>query len=177
MMEQIKKLEKVMAGWYERAPHLPENGQKWLTENAWWIILVGVILNGFGVIAILFGTLFAGTLLTTFGGVVGLALSGVLLAAVLTGMALSVLQIVLLIMAIAPLKAGEKKGWNYLFIAYLVFALAVVVGFLFHLGTTGGLGGLIWGAIWLAIGGYFIFEIRSFMLRQRMPVSSRKSVE
>lgn len=173
-MEQLKKLEVTIAGWYKNAPHLPLNSQKWLTENAWWIVLVGVILSVFGVFSILAGTLFAGTLLTVFGGVVGAALGGVILVAVFVGLAFSVLEIVFAAMAIAPLKDGKKKGWNYLFVVYLLAALAVVVGFLFHLNVNGFMG-LLWGVVWLVIEGYFLFEVRRYMLKTKPTAHPPKS--
>jgi hypothetical protein len=165
-MEQIKKLELVLADWYKNAPHLPKNGQKWLTENVWWIVLIGVILSAIGAVMIIFGTLFAGTLLTVVGGLVGAAVGGILLVAVLVSLAFSVIEIVLSAMAITPLKNGKKRGWNYLFVAYLVMVLSVVVSFIFHF-STGGFIGLIWNVIWLAIIGYFLFEVRSHLVQAK----------
>lgn len=162
-MEQVKKLEQVLAGWYKNAPHLPQNGQKWLTQNAWWIVLIGVILGAIGVVAVVMGTLFAGTLLTAVGGLVGAAVGGFLLVVVLISLVFSVIELVLMALAIAPLKDGKKKGWNYLFVAFIVTAIAVIVDFILHVNGNGFMS-LVWNAICLAIGGYFIFEIRSYML-------------
>lgn len=162
-MEYAKKLELLLAGWYKNAPHLSRNGQKWLGENVWWIVLIGVILGAVGVVVILFGTLFAGAALTVIGGPVGFALGGILLVAVIVNLALSVIEIVLSALAIAPLKNGKKKGWNYLFGAYLVAALAAVVSFVFHLGV-GSFAALLWAVVWLAVSGYFLFEVRSHLV-------------
>ncbi len=52
-MESLQKLEATVGEWYKGMPHLPKNGQRWLAENAWWLVLIGVILGAIGAIGLL----------------------------------------------------------------------------------------------------------------------------
>lgn len=157
-MQNVIKLEKMAVEWYKGAPHLSKAGQKWLATNVWWIALVGVILGGFGILSVITATFFASALLVGYAGVVGTALAGAALLAVLVTLAFSVVVTVLMVMAISPLKALNKKGWNLLFLVALLQVASLAVNFLFNYN----LFGLIWGLIMAAIGGYFLFEIRGY---------------
>lgn len=168
-MEQVRKLEAVVSRWYKQAPHLPANGQKWLAENAWWIVLVGVILGALGVFGLISATFLASAILVSIGGAVGAAIGGIALLAVVASLIFSIVSLIILIAAIAPLKAGHKKGWNLMFLAVLVNVLALVIHFLFSFDVFG----LIWGALMTAVGTYFLFEIRSHFISAK-PV--RKTV-
>lgn len=157
-MQNVIKLEKMAAEWYKGAPHLSKNGQKWLATNIWWIVLIGVILGGFGILSIVAATFFASALLVGYAGVVGTALAGAALLAVLVTLAFSVAVTVLSAMAISPLKVLKKKGWNLLFLVALLQVASLVVSFLFNYS----LFSLVWGLIMAAIGGYFLFEVREY---------------
>jgi hypothetical protein len=157
-MESIVKLEEMAAERYKGAPHLSKSGQKWLATNVWWITLVGVILGGFGILSIIAATFFASALLVGYAGIAGTALAGLAFSAVLVTLAFSVVVIVLMLMAISPLKALNKKGWNLLFLVLLLQIASLVITFLFNYSLMG----LIWGLIMAAIGGYFLFEIREY---------------
>jgi hypothetical protein len=157
-MNNINKLEKMAAEWYSKAPHLPKNGQKWLATNAWWIVLVGVILGAVGIYLVLVATFFAGALLTGVAGVAGAAIAGIALIAVVVAMLISLMTIVLSAMAISPLKAMQKKGWTLIFITVLIEIAAQVIQFLFDYN----LFGLVWNLLFAAVGAYFLFEVRSY---------------
>ena len=66
---------------------------------------------------------------------------------------------ILLALAVKPLKALEKKGWVLLFMTLLLEALSVVVNAVLSFSVLGFIMSLLFGAIGLAIGAYFIFEI------------------
>ena len=155
-MEQIAKLETMVAGWYEKAPHLPTTGRKWIADNSWWIVLVGVILGALAIMSIVSMTLLLGMLFGGAAGAVGLAVGGVLMIFVLIWLSLAILNIVLLALAISPLKAHLKKGWNLVFMVALLGAATTVVKFLFDFD----LGSLLMGLIGSAVMGYVLFEIR-----------------
>lgn len=157
-MESIRKLEVTVAGWYKSVPHLPKDVQKWIATNAWWIVLIGVIAGVFATLALLSVTFFAGALLAGVGGAVGAAIGGLAIIAVFIGLLLSVVQLVLAAMAIQPLKALKKKGWDLLFIITLldVASLAVLLLLTFDIFGT------IWGLLWAAVGAFFLFEIREY---------------
>lgn len=161
-----RKLETTVGGWYKAAnvPHLPKNGQKWLAENVWWLALIGAVLSVLGLLAIfpLFLAAIAVTSIATTAtlgySVVGAGYAGLFWLSALIGIVSYVATTILLIMSISPLKARAKKGWQLLFLSYLLnFALAVVSD-LVVLNIFGIIGALI-GA---AIAGYFLFEIHEY---------------
>lgn len=170
-MESIVKLEEMAAERYKGAPHLSKGGQKWLATNVWWITLVGVILGGFGILSIVAATFFASALLVGYAGVAGTALAGVAFLAVLVTLAFSVVVTVLMLMAISPLKALNKKGWNLLFLVLLLQVASLAVTFLFNYSLIG----LVWGLIMAAIGGYFLFEIREYFTGAKKAQSVKTS--
>jgi hypothetical protein len=157
-MESLRNLETMVASWYKGMPHLPKNGQKWLAENAWWLVLVGVILGTLGIVSVLLGTLVAGTLLAGYGGPIGAAVGGLAFLIVAVSLAFAIVDMVISAIAISPLKAMQKRGWSLLFLVALINVLSLLVSFLFQLN----LFSLIWGFIFAGVGGYFLFEVRSY---------------
>lgn len=157
-MDTVNKLELKAVEWYKTIPHLPEGSRKWIATNIWWITLVGVILGGIGIFGIVAATFFAGAALSLYGGAVGAAIGGIVLIAVLVFVAFMAVTVVLSAMAIAPLKAMQRKGWTLLFVVALVQVAEHLVSFLFNWN----LFGLIWSLFFTAVGGYFLFEIRDF---------------
>lgn len=162
-METVHNLEKTVAEWYKNVPHLPKELRKWLGDNVWWLVLIGVVVSVFGVFATI------STLLVVLGlgglafsaagvygsyvasGVIGFAWLSVLIS-LLTLLAV----LVLMGMAVTPLKAKAKKGWTLLFVVLLVSVVLNVVGNLVGFNIVG----ILWVAIWAAVEGYFLFEIR-----------------
>jgi uncharacterized membrane protein len=155
-MEMLHKLEEVVASWYKGLPHLPENFRKWLADNIWWLVLVGVILSLLVVIPAFGVLLFGGAVLTATYGASGSAYYGGWFVWALIGLMLVVADLVLSALAIAPLKAHRKMGWSLLFLVALLNVLSTVMTFIANYSF----GGLISGLIGAAIGGYFLFEIR-----------------
>jgi ABC-type glycerol-3-phosphate transport system permease component len=177
-MESVHKLEKTVAEWYKAAPHLPKGGQKWLADNVWWIVVIGVVLSVLGLFSILSLLFLAGAGLalagsatgSAYGSAVGAALGGVVLISVIVSLAVYVIELILMAMAISPLKNHKKKGWDLLFLVALINVLSIVV--------TGLLGmnffSIIWGLLWAAVGGYFLFEIYGHFGGEKT-VSEKKS--
>lgn len=162
-MEYVNKIENMAAEWYKKAPHLPKNGQKWLATNAWWIVLVGVILGGLGVLMTILGTFAIGALLTVAGGAAGAALAGVALIAVLVALVFAIAVLVLMLLAISPLKAMQRKGWKLLFLVVLLQVASLALHFIFSFD----LFGLIWGLLMAAVGAYFLYEVRDYFADQK----------
>jgi hypothetical protein len=154
-MDTVRKLETTVAGWYKAVPHLPKEVRKWLSENLWWIVLIGVIIGALALLNVLFFTLLAGTVLTALGGGVGAAVGVVIFIGVLVSVALGLVAVVLGGMAITPLKAMQKKGWTLLFIVLLIEVVSTVITHVLSYN----LFGLVWGLLWVAVGGYFLFEV------------------
>jgi hypothetical protein len=170
-MSEVNKIEALVASWYKNVPHLPKGGQKWLAENVWWLALVGLLLGGMAVLGTIAVTFFASAALIALGGAAGAVVGGVAVVATLVFLALSIVSLILIGLAISPLKTGAKKGWTLLFITALVNVLAIVIDFLF----TFNLFGLVWGLLMAAVGGYFLFEIRSYFV-QTKPVKVAEPV-
>lgn len=157
-MKQIGKLEFLLASWYGRLPHLPEKGRRWIADNCWWIVLVGVILLSLNILGVL-GILLAGTmLLSVAAGVYGAMLGGVVALLALVWIALYILTTVLLAMAVGPLKLHKKRGWKLLF---LVTAISVIVE-ISYVFVSADVGSFIGSMIGTAVGAYFLFEIREY---------------
>jgi hypothetical protein len=163
-MESIRKLEYMIAQWYSRAPHLPVKSQIWLAQNVWWIGLIGLALGSFGVLSVLAVTFWASTAIGLYGGVAGVVAGSLAFIAVLVALGFSIVMLALLGMAIAPLKAGKKKGWDLLFISALLSFASTVVGFLLSFNP----GSLIVGLFGSVVMGYFLFEIHSYFKVDRL---------
>lgn len=162
-MEFLGKLERKVLGWFKNVPHLPAAGQKWLGDNIWWVALVLAILTGIGVLASLLG-LFALISLTGTAAATYYATSTITSWAIVTSLvslAFSVLEGILLAVSVQPLKAKQKKGWVLLFAVWLLGILAVFVNAVLTLSVFGFIFGILFGAIWVAVTGYFLFEIHN----------------
>ena len=163
-MENIRKLEGVIAGWFKNVPHLPPTGQKWLAQNAWWLVMVWVILGVFGIVSLLMVTFFASAFLTGFGPV-GAVVGGLAFVAVTIALLFAIVNVVLAAIAISPLKLMQKRGWMLLFVVALLNVTADVIAFLLDLN----LFALIWNLLFIGVGTYFLFEIRGYFDGAKSP--------
>lgn len=179
-MEVIHKLELTLEAQYKKVPHLPVGVRKWLAENAWWLVLIGVIVGIFAILSILsllglamLGLSIGGALLGAgIGAAVGATLGGILLVTALISLALYIAETVLMGMAIMPLKDMKKRGWDLLFVVAVLNAVSiVVVGVL-----TFDLLGLVWSLLWIALSVYFLYEVRDYFLVKKA-VPKKKPVE
>lgn len=160
-MELLVKLERTILGWLKDVPHLPIGARKWLGENVWWIVVIGAVLTGISALVLL-GALF--TNLSTLGSPIisyyaSATFVGWLVVTTAVSLAFAVLEALLLAFAVTPLKERQKKGWVLLFAVWLLGTLSVVVSAILTLNPLGFIGNIIFGAVWVAISGYFLFEI------------------
>ena len=160
-MEALSKLERTVAEWFKNVPHLPANARKWLGDNVWWIALIGAILSGIGILALL-GSLISAV--STFGSpIVSYYATPTFLGWIIvtTSVALFFMAIeaLLIAAAVAPLKEKQKKGWVLLFASWLVGVVYAVVTTILTLNVLTIIGNLIFSAVWVAISGYFLFEL------------------
>lgn len=160
-MEFLNKLEKTVFGWFKTAPNLPKDVRKWLGENVWWIAIIGVIING---INILRGLSYLekqaslqGTVASTWAA--SSVQSDWAILTVIVSVSFLVLEVVLLFLAIRPLREKQKKGWVLLFASWLVSGAALLVNATLTFGIFSFIITILFGAVWLAILGYFLFEI------------------
>lgn len=152
-------LEKKLDELYGKSPvHLPKGGQKWLADNAWWIVLVGAVLS-------LLSILSSWQAITSFSAISS-NLSGygyystpfnagywwIMLLA-------TAVETVLLFMAFQKLKEHKKDGWNLLFYVSLISIVAVLLAGM----VSGAFVSMVFGAaIGALISWFFLFEIRSY---------------
>lgn len=160
-MEALSKLERTILGWFKDLPHLPSNVRKWLGDNVWWFAIVGVVLMAITVLVLL-SSLFAS--LSAFGSPVisyyaSPTFLGWIIVTTSVSLAFVALECLLLALAVTPLKEKQKKGWVLLFASWLVGIIYTVVSAILTLNVLTVIGTIIFNAIWIAIGAYFLFEI------------------
>lgn len=162
-MQQLHSLEESLARVFKDLPHLPKGLRDWLVENAWWIVIIGVILGAIGVLGLL-PTLLVGSAFVSYYA--GAMAGGSLMVSGLVSIAVLVLTIVIEAMAIQPLKAKKKRGWDLLFLASLIGIAGSLVS-----AVVGGniIGGLVGTAIGAAIGFYILFELRGHYIASAKP--------
>ena len=178
-MELITKLENLVAGWTKSVPHLPAAGQKWLAHNVWWIVLIAAIATGIGILFAI-GGLF--TLIALLGAVSSSiygyyavsSVSGLNVLSAVVAIVLSVLSGILLAMAVKPLQSVQHKGWKILFVVWLVEVATVVINAILSFSVLGFILGIIFGGIFSAVTGYFIFEIRGQFAHSTKPAKTAK---
>ncbi len=172
-METVRKIEEKVASWYKSAPHLPADVTRWIATNVWWLALIGLIFGVFGVLSLVSIMFFAGAVLTGIGGAVGAAIGGIAFMLGLISLLFSIIILVLLATAIQPLKAGSKKGWNILFLIMLLEVASLAFPLLFTFDVFG----TLWGLLWAAVGGYFLFEVRQHFLDKKANTKTVKEAE
>ncbi len=163
MNEFLYKLEKTVFGWFKNVPGLPEGARKWLADNIWWIVIVGLVLT---IISVLGSLAALSTRISVLGTVaasyyVSSVTSSWLIVADIVALLFMIAEAILLFFAIQPLREKQKKGWVLLFATWLLGAVALVVNALLGLSVLHFIVAILFGAIWLAISGYFLFEIHS----------------
>lgn len=161
-MELVKKLEGTLAGWYKQVPfHLPTGGRRWLAANVWWLVLVGVVLGVFSVIAAVQAVMWAQHTTQLYSdaiayyGIAPATNNGLDMTALWVSILFFAAMVVLELMAVSPLKAQKKRGWNLLFLTMLLSAVSSVASAVLQMSPMS----LVSAALGLAIGGYFLFEI------------------
>lgn len=162
-MELLRKIERKLLEWTKNVPHLPAGGRRWLGENVWWIALVGAILSAIGalfsVIAVLGLLSIVGTVAATY--YVASTFTAWAIVTNLVNLVFVVLGMALLFMAVKPLQLKQKKGWVLLFASWLLSIVSVVVSAILTLNPFTFIANILFGAVGLAISGYFLFEIHS----------------
>lgn len=176
-MANGKDIEATIGGWYENVPHLPKEGRTWLADNVWWLALIGAVLCAFGLftaLPLLF-LLLVGSVPTTvsFYGTDVSRLNGFYQLSILITLVSYVTTTVLLALSIRPLKNRTRRGWELLFWAYLINFICAIAGAIISLSASNLLGAVI-GA---AIGGYLLFEIRSYFVVKHRPAEKAKVVK
>lgn len=158
-MQQLAGLEDGLNTFFKGLPHLPKEWRHWLADNVWWLVLIGVVLGAFGILGLVPVVLG----ISIFTGIVAGPAAGALV--IITGivnMAVLVVSVVLEAMAVTPLKAKQKKGWDLLFLVSLVaFAGSVLNAII-----TGNIGHILGLLVGTLIGLYLLFEVRMYFVHK-----------
>lgn len=158
-MQQLSGLENGLATLFKGLPHLPKDWRHWLADNAWWLVLIGVAIGCIGMLGLVPVVLG----ITIFTGIINGPAAGALV--VITGivnMAVLVVSVALEAMAIVPLKARQKRGWDSLFLVSLVTFTGAVLNALITRNVDHIIG-LIIGTL---IGLYVLFEVRMYFVHK-----------
>lgn len=165
-MEIIQKLEKKIASGYKSVPNLPVSGRKWLAENVWWLAVISVILSAISILVSLIAVIsfmtWTGSL-DAYSGYYSTSpyASGWIIGAIIT-LVFTVAITILTASAISHLRVQRSRGWMLLFVVYLLSVVEVFANAILTYSVAGFIGGILFGAIGLAISGYFLFQIRSY---------------
>lgn len=162
-MQQVKKIEATMSGWFKNAPALPKNVKETLATIWPWAALV------FGVLQLLA----AWTLWRLFEsarpfaeladqysqyfGTVDIGYSSFDKTMIYLAIAIAVVQGVLLLMAFSPLKDRLKKGWDLMFLSALVgIGYSIVTIFI----DGRGVGTFLFNLVIVGIVLYLLFQLK-----------------
>jgi len=166
-MESINKLEKTIEGWLKPIPHLPITWRKWLGENVWWLTLLGVILSVIAVFTIIGAMFTAMSFLGSVNSIYGMygmtsgSYSSWWMISSVASLVFMVVTVAISAMAVNPLKAQKKKGWDLLLLVFIVNIVSSIVGVILNFNIMTLIPGLIGIAIGAAISAYFLFEVKS----------------
>lgn len=180
MKKLMNKIEVLLEKWLKPIPRLPESFRKWLATNLWIIVLVGVVISIVSIIVSFVGLVailsWLGTATRSLYGYYIYAHSYSSWSAVtaIVSILLAVGMLILMAMAISPLKAGKKKGWDILFFALLFQAAVIVINAVISLNIVSFLLGIIFGAIGVAAGAYLLFEVKSHFVKIGEKVEEKK---
>ncbi len=155
-MELVHQIEKMTEGWFKQMPHLPKGVRTWLGENAWWLVIIGVVIGAIGIFSGL-ALIIGASAVVGMMGMYGMgALVGVALTAAWVSLAFSAVTVIIEAMAIKPLQNKQKRGWDLVFLSLLLNVAASVISAVMLMNPFG----LVMTALATLVGGYVMFEIR-----------------
>lgn len=173
VMDALKTLEQTLVQWHKQSPiHLPASWRRWLGDNSWWLVIIGVIAATLSVIGSLRTLLWTEDLLRTtrqFAESLGVTMPGTgithvvsLWISVVTLVAVALIQL----RSIQPLREKKKNGWDLLFLASIISLSGSFVS-----GIVGGsiISAIIGLAVTAVISWFILFEIRG----QFLPASKK----
>lgn len=164
-MRFMERLEKMIIEWLREVPHLPPNVRKWLGSNAWWLVLLGVMLQILAVLGLMreLDTLsrvnVAVQQYSAYSPYLEAATQNTTMTLVSMWISLVALVGVVILdaTAISHLKEMKRRGWKLLFIGAVVATISSVASAVLTLQVAG----LLTVMISTAIGMYVLFEVRT----------------
>ncbi len=154
-MQYVRQIEETLKEWYKDLPHLPKAFTKWLANNIWWLTLIGVVFGGIAALGS-FSIIGVGSAyVAIFAPVISLLLIGAWLWLIAL-----VVVVVIEAMAVSPLKALQRRGWELLFLAIIVSTAAAIVSGLLRIDV----GGIVFSLVSFAVGAYILLEIEAYFV-------------
>jgi hypothetical protein len=126
---------------------LPGSVKETLVKIAPWITLVVLVLSVPAILAV-FGL---GSFVASMSAAYGVSLG----FRYYLGVAILVVQVVLMAMSISGLMKREIKGWRFVYYSSLVSVAYGIV-------SAYGVGSLVWSLLGSAIGFYILFQVKSY---------------
>jgi hypothetical protein len=155
----VKPLEQMLLPLFKSLPSLPENVKNALVKFWPWMALIFGVLQLFAVVGLWNLGHTVNTLVDIYAAA-GIAKPNNLGLFYYLGLGSLVIDAVLLLLAVAPLNAHKKSGWDLLFLgALLNLVYGVVIVFDSYYGGFGNLLGSLFGS---AIAFYFLFQVRDY---------------
>lgn len=159
-MKVVTKLEKTLAGLYKDAPALPNSSRETLAALWPWLALVFGVLQLAAAWALWRLTRVVDGVLNYYASYVDVrtGLSGYDKTVIYAGIVVLAIDAGMLLMAVAPLRARQARGWDLLFLGSLLNVLYAFVS-LFIEGR--GAGSFILSLLGSAVGFYLLFQVKS----------------
>jgi len=164
-MKIINKIETMIEKWVKPLPHLPIKTQKTIADNLWWVVGIGIVISGIGLL-IVFNTFLNG--MSALMGAPGYGFyltyiyTGWWASSIIVSMLALIITLIIMVKAFNPLKAMHRKGWDLLFLSLLVMVVAKVISFILNISISGLFRDLIFAFVGIVIGAYILFEIKSY---------------
>jgi len=126
---------------------LPANIKEVIVKIAPWLTIIGIVLSLPGLLAVFGMGAFVAGMMSAYGVNYG--------GRYYLGVAVLVVQLILMAMAVPGLLKREIKGWRFIYYSALVSAAYGII-------STLSLGGIFWSLLSSLIGLYFIFQVKSY---------------
>lgn len=162
------KLEETVGQWYGNVPHLPSDARQWLSDNLWWLALIGAVVSAAGLLAVM--PLLNATV-SIYDSSYYTSISGVSRFSVFITLVGYIATVVLLALAVRPLKAKSLLGWRLLFWSFVVNTVLNVLAALlvYNLFTA------FMSVVSAAVAGYLLFEVQGhFGIHRKAKIVKKK---
>lgn len=161
-MNPLTTLEKTLARLFAQAPHLSVNARRWVGENIWWIVLVIALASTLGLLGDLPKLLKTASMTAATYNVFypySAVTVGSVVASGLVTLSLGVVIVVLLFLAVTPLKEQRLIGWRLLLMTRIIAIISAIATFIILIQNFS-LYGLLWDLAFILIELYILFEVR-----------------
>lgn len=165
LKKYLDQAEKTLAGWLKNAPNMSDSARESLAKAWPWIALVFGVLQILTALGLTEALRRSERVLTEYSNIyseftngASIGLSTADRAVIYLGVAVLLVDGVILLMAYNPLKKRERRGWDLLFLAALInVGYGVVSVFI----DSRGIGSLLWSLIGSGIGFYLLFQVQN----------------